>query len=286
MKSEDILVGIVLLNADINRVVANIQLIEPNVKQILLIDNGSDDHAIIHEKSKNFSKVAIMQNNENKGIAYALNQILTYGNNNNYRWVMTLDQDSVPDSNMIPHMIETANESIGMVVPRLVDKNIGKTIKNGQAADDTLLPPREVIKNPKDIMTSGCLMNMKMVEQVGLFEEKLFIDYVDIDYNERILRKGYTIVRDNRAVLHHELGKSEIRHFFGHDVLVDNHSAFRRYYMTRNRLYIAKKYYGTKGYTKEYLKVLLSKGKIILFEEDKKEKLQAIKKGIKDVRTL
>lgn len=286
MNKEDLMAGIVLLNADKSRVISNVHLISQYVHEIVLIDNGSNHKEEADAIAKTCSIVKVIRNEKNMGIAAALNQIINYADSKNYQWVMTLDQDSVPDENMLPHMMKTAHSTIGMVVPRLVDQNVGKTIKNGQPIDETEIKPREIIKNAKDVMTSGCLMNMNMVKNVGLFDEKLFIDYVDIDYNERVLRAGYMIVRDNQAILWHELGKSEIRHFLGHNILVDNHSALRRYYMTRNRLYVAKKYYGMKGYIKEYIKVILTRFKILLFEDNKGKKLNAIKQGIRDEKTL
>ena len=39
-------------------------------------------------------------------------------------------------------------------------------------------------------MTSGNLLNLKIAEKIGDFEEKLFIDEVDHDYCYRIRRKA------------------------------------------------------------------------------------------------
>ena len=63
---------------------------------------------------------------------------------------------------------------------------------------------------------------------------------------------------------------------------VYNHPPFRHYYIARNHIYEAKKYPGEYRIADEIRRELRSVSQIILFERDKKEKIAARLKGMKD----
>lgn len=49
---------------------------------------------------------------------------------------------------------------------------------------------------------------------------------------------GMHIARSDRAVLLHSLGNTSFRRFLGRKLVASNHTPARRYYMTRNRLFV------------------------------------------------
>lgn len=276
-----ILAGIVLYNPDIERLKLNIQSCIEQVDKIILVDNGSQNFEKIELYFGAVGKIDIVRNSSNLGIAKALNQILETAINLNFDWFLTLDQDSVMDKNCVIEMNKVLEcESIGIVCPQYRDVNLN--IQESGCITDIF----NIINNPCEVIQSGSLIKTCAAVAVGRFDEKLFIDYVDIDFNERIIRSGYKIMRVNSAVLFHELGKAEYRFFFGIKIFVDNHNAFRRYYITRNRLYIKRKYYGEFAYLRELAHLLLTVAKITLYEDDKGKKLSAIKRGVEDSRRM
>lgn len=89
------LAGIVLFNPDVDRLKENVNAIIQQVDDLILIDNGSgniNEVKAIHFHDK---KYTIIENGNNLGIATALGQIMEYGIQYGYDWVLTLDQDSV-----------------------------------------------------------------------------------------------------------------------------------------------------------------------------------------------
>lgn len=58
-------------------------------------------------------------------------------------------------------------------------------------------------------ITSGSLTNLDAWKAIGGFDEKLFIDLVDTEYDIRALMKGYCSYRINTVVLTHEIGHIE-----------------------------------------------------------------------------
>lgn len=274
-----IIVGIVLYNPDIERLRNNIDAGLKQVDKVLLIDNCSKNIEEVLSIYGNNNRIIIIQNRENKGIAYALNQIMQYAIKNMFDFFVTLDQDSVVKDNYFSAMLSRLQRNSNWAIACPQVKDINLPLKNNEHGVVN-------ISNAKETISSGCLIKTAIAKKIGGFDNRLFIDYVDVDFNERILLAGYKIIKINDAILYHELGQSEFHNLFGFKILVDNHSEIRRYYITRNRLYYSKKYFGKKGYYKEMVKVLFSGVKILLFEKDKRKKIQSIKQGTKDVKNI
>ena len=93
--------GIVTYNPDAQRLAENIAAIRPQVDRVILVDNGSNNAA---ERLRPFSDAADIQiifNDQNAGIAAALNQIMRAAEAGGYHWCVTLDQDSVSPDGMV-----------------------------------------------------------------------------------------------------------------------------------------------------------------------------------------
>ena len=130
-------------------------------------------------------------------------------------------------------------------------------------------------------MTSGNLLNIDIYKQIGDFRESFFIDYVDYDYCLRSLKKGYKIIRCNDILLNHKLGNSKL--YFS-KILVTNHSSTRRYFITRNRLFLIKEHLTSnfKLSIQMFKHTIMDFIKILFFESEKRKKVNAILKGFRD----
>lgn len=279
---DSIFASVVLYNPDINRLKKNIHSLMKQIKDIVLIDNGSSNFEEVSELYSDFENIYIISLKTNKGIAAALNKMMMWGKDNRFKWCLTMDQDSVADVSMISNMVDSANQilldNIGMIVPTIIDINMNCEHK------DT----NEVVEIDKSdsVITSGSLMNIESVELVGMYNERYFIDYVDTELQERLLRNNFKIIRVVNAYLYHEVGHITTHRFLLWKVVCSNHSAFRRYYQVRNRLAFKKKYFGNLSFIKEYIRLHLGDIKILLFEEDKKMKLRASIRGYRDYKLL
>ena len=116
--------------------------------------------------------------------------------------------------------------------------------------------------------------------------EKLFIDYVDVEYCMRLQIHGFSVLRANRAVLLHRLGGMTSRRFLGLTVHPVDHSPSRYYYQTRNRFYI-RALYGDRF--PEYFRLDLKafrRGilKMLLYEKQRRRKLVMIWRGFLALR--
>lgn len=262
-----------------------VQNLKDKVEEIIIVDNGSSEKTLkILKKVEELATIIYLD--KNNGIAYALNRGIEYALKKHYKWILTLDHDSEVTQDMIMNMLKCYNslevenqDKIAMLVPRHIEENDSKDNNRDENLNELYT---EVLTE----ITSGSLTKAEVYSKYGMYDEKLFIDLVDHDYCLDLKQKGLHIIQVNSAILLHNLGETTKKKLLGVQLLPTNHSALRRYYMTRNRFYIWKKY--KKIFPKWVLldkrRFITETIKIILFEENKGEKLNFIKKGILDYR--
>lgn len=258
----------VLYNPD-KEVLENIKSYLKGLDKLYLIDNSEKENEELRNKFIEFSsKIEYIKMNGNEGIAKALNIAKNKAIEENFEWLLTMDQDSRFEKNAFFEMLD--------LVKKYFKENIA-IFSPFHKIVNSILTDKE-IEEKEIVMTSGNLLNLKIAQKIGDFEEKFFIDEVDHDYCYRIKKQNYKIVVLNKIVLNHNLGNIKKYKFFS----VTNHNYIRRYYITRNKLYMIKKYSFLKNkYLKEILKDTV---KIILVEKDKTKKLKMIYLGIRDFK--
>lgn len=257
------------------------------VDKIYLVDNGSkkENLEVLNNLKDSFrDKVDLILNKENLGIATALNIGVKKALEDNYEWILTMDQDSKADKSMISTMIKTylnINEDerreILSIFPTFVDERIESL------EDKSNIKEYEYVDAE---ITSGNLLRREAFDRVGFFDDSLFIDLVDTDFCMRLNEKSIKMIKVRDAILYHNLGESQgVKTLFG-KFNTSNHSALRRYYMTRNRFYTWEKYKDLDSFTLNRDKLLFKKEfvKIILGEKDKINKVKMIFRGYKDYK--
>ena len=257
------------------------------VDSIIMVDNGSNDEGkeIINKiKNKYGEKIEVIFNEENLGIATALNKGVKYALNNDYKWILTMDQDSCAEENMVKIMLETyyaidenERKDILSLFPTFIDRGIESLDKNNENVKYEYVDAE---------ITSGNLLKAEIFEKAGFFDDSLFIDMVDTDYCMRLNELGIKMIRISGAILNHSIGNSkQVKKLFG-TFNTSNHSATRKYYMTRNRFYTWNKYKNLNSFTLNRDKKLFKKEfvKIILGEDDKLNKVKMVLKGYKDYK--
>ena len=265
------LAGIVTYNPDIERLTENLDSVrKQNVDELVIIDNGSDN---VDEIGKTLEGVSLIRNSKNLGIAKALNQIFQYADKAGCNLVITLDQDSVCPEDYLDKFSPYFSLEFGILCPVIVDINAG--IDARKSIDFTT-----EIQEIRGCITSGSITKVSAWKAVNGFDETMFIDSVDYDFCDRIIRAGYKVLRANTIELQHEIGHQTKHKLFGVDVYVKNHSAFRKYYIGRNIAYIARKRQQPmiRPVLQEVKQVLL----ISFYENGKKEKIKALLDGAKE----
>lgn len=268
---------VVLYNPNQKEVKENIDSYADAVSLIITVDNSESSTHNLEESEK----IIHIRNNENAGIAKALNQGIIKAQELNYKYVVLMDQDS---------SFFNAKASISALYDALQDKETN--FMSSSVVVNADIEPKEhteVLRYIDSCITSGSMLKLSLIDKIGLHDEKLFIDYVDFEYSLRARKLGYTIVETKNSRLKHLIGESKkvsMKLFPLYKTYTTNHSPLRRYYRWRNAAYVWKMYQDSfpKWVNKNRKQTFSDMKKIILFEDNKIEKIKACLAGLKDAK--
>ena len=268
--------AIVLYNPEEN-VRRNILSISGQVDKLYVVDNSQNKNEVLVSRIKELGNIEYIFLDENVGIGKALNVAAHKAIDDKFDFLITLDQDSYPPENMVDKLLEVSHKipNVGVVSPVHANKF------NTQKTDETNWTEKF------DVMSSGNLLNLKVFDKVGGFNEDFFIDFVDIEYYLKLHLQNYKIIQVNNCILLHEEGNIIKRKLLFKDVYPYNHNPLRFYYKTRNRLYLKQKYkhlfpeYFKRKETKVYRRTVI---KMLLYEKNKFSKIRFIIKGYLDFK--
>lgn len=275
----NIAAGIITYNPNINLLKIGLgSLIKQNVS-IYIADNHSENideiRILISDK-----EIKLIENKSNLGIACALNQLMRIAEKNGYKWMITLDQDSVLSKNYIYRLEKYLDKksNVAIYCPVIYDRNrnvIDKVSRTGMKVGNFGIT--EIDK----CITSGAVTNISIWKAIGGFDNRLFIDGVDFEYCQRAKRNGFKIYQISELILKHSIGNGKILKLGVFKIELHNHSAFRKYYIARNKIYCD--YLNNyKFCVTSFLSILKIVFETLLFEENKFKKINSLFKGIID----
>ncbi|CAI0854903.1 MULTISPECIES: glycosyltransferase family 2 protein [Serratia] len=211
----------------------------------VLVDNGSLEPSVVEELSRLATVVRLC---ENVGIAKAQNIGVEHARTvHDAELIVFFDQDSHIDENFITGLLQdyyqvSATEQVAAIGPIFTDSRYGfhyPLIRVNKLGWRTKVLP-QLQTAPFEvsmIISSGSLIPMAVLLDVGYMDESLFIDYVDTEWCLRAVAKGYKIYAATSAKMSHAIGDRAMKVLVWH---VPMHSAFRRYYRLRNGLFLAR----------------------------------------------
>lgn len=234
------------------------------VDKMLIIDNSENMDLKKIEKDN----IVYISLGGNKGIGKALNVGAEYAIKSGYDFMLTMDQDSCFENNLVEEFKKNICEDVAIYAPNyLIDRKKNKKIKkDSQVVYWT--------------MTSGNLLNLDAYRKIGGFREDFFIDAVDYEYCLRAKKHGFKVLQCNTARLHHNPGITKIKHFLIFDYKYGYMNPIRFYYQIRNLLYVSDEYSSIRAKIIIYLKIL----KVILLFENKIVFLKYFKKARYDFK--
>ena len=253
---------------------------------IIVIDGGGalNDSAQLKFAFQSNSKILVHWLLENQGIAAALNAGVSIAKKHGYRWILTMDDDTMAEPDMVENLVyfwrrifEQEGFSIAIMGMLSVDKNTGSVEKVTGCEDKFFVEKRGII-------TSGSLIALDAYDALGPFREEFFIDSVDYDFCMRARRRGYRVIKLCRVGMTHSLGKTKEFNFGWFKVKTTNHSTVRRYYMYRNSTILAREHFLSDPlYSVAVFIFQLKTFFIVLFlEKDKGMKLKYMLRGFFD----
>jgi rhamnosyltransferase len=254
------------------------------VGAVLVVDNGSPDFPAI-EAAAHGADCRVIGNTVNLGVAAALNQAVAVALAEGFAWLAMFDQDSLVPKGSIAALVDLharhpARETIAVVAMSHRDRATGADYHRG----GDILEETDGWRTVRTTITSGSLVRRDALESLGGFDERLFIDGVDHDFCLRCRGAGLLVIEDRHQVLEHSLGAISRRRFLGRSVPLSNHSADRRYYITRNTLELCVRHFGHDAAwsAREATHLLTSSMVVALLEEGRRAKIGAMLQGAWD----
>ena len=221
--------------------------------KILIVDNASTDGTIETLQQNGWleqSKIQLIALKENTGGAggFSAGMQSAFEQGADYVWMM--DDDAVPH----PTALE---EIMRYVTPEHI---YGSLAVNGEdtAWATTLLAENKTVHLKKQVSELaevqslpflGFLTSKEIYQNIGLPDASYFIAADDVEYCMRAQHAGHKIFICGQSQIEHPKSDRYEFNFLGKKITCLNLVAWKRYYDTRNRLLIAKKYYGFKYYT-------------------------------------
>ena len=224
--------------------------LSPQVGRIVVVDNATRDPEFRKFCAARYDMMLIASS-ENHGLAHAINVGIERARRlPGVSHVLLMDQDSVPETGMVDALQsalrECAGERVAAVGPRFHDPR--------EARDAPFVrirfPVNEKVSCDGEcetvrcdfLISSGCLIPLAVLDDVGGMDGALFIDNVDLDWCFRASAAGYTLRGACAAHLRHSLGETR-RYVPGMSRGIVVHSPRRLFYMMRNRVLLYRRAY-------------------------------------------
>lgn len=210
--------------------------------KIVVVDNNSEDESVemLNKMYQGIDIIHVIESKENFGFSGGNNLGIKYALENNCKYVLLLNNDTVVEQNFLDSIINVMEQDseAGIYTGKInyySNKNKiwfggGKFIwwkGNSEHIGCNEKDDGSFDLTQKITFATGCYMLMKasVIKKVGLMPEKYFLYYEDTEYSNRFIRQGYNIVYYPQSIIYHKVSAS-----------TGIQSDLSQYYINRNRL--------------------------------------------------
>jgi GT2 family glycosyltransferase len=200
-------------------------------------------------------------------------------------WIWMMDDDAEPDPSAFAELMNVATDPANIY---------GSVATHGEDISwtTTLLEPEkrvihQVAQVPEKARVQslpflGLLIHRALVQVIGPPDEGFFIAADDIEYCIRAQRAGAQIIIAGASHIEHPKADMRVCHIFGAKISYLRLAPWKRYYDTRNRLLIARKYYGIRLFTQTVPGSFVRLFVALIYEPRKLAQLGAFSAGMVD----
>ena len=231
---------IVTYNPSRHRILETISSVLFNGVKVILVDNGSANILEFEREIRSMPGVDFMPLGENLGIAKAQNLGIASALKDGFDFIWLSDQDTTYPTDYVEKMgrvlLSISDEkNLAALGPLYVDTNQGTPqLLVRYAPFKQTFAAEKGINEVDEIIASGTVIPSSAIKKVGLMNENLFIDMVDLEWCWRAKRiHKMRILVAAEVCITHTLGDVSI-HVRGKTFVL--RSPIRHYYMVRNTL--------------------------------------------------
>lgn len=259
-----------------------------SLTRILIVDNASEDGTKVWLSAlanKHLNLVSVISLGNNIGGAGGFSDGLNRAVQSGADWTWMMDDDAAPHPAALAELIQVATSP----------ENIyGSLAING---DETSWPMTLIGNPPRttslvaDVPTQaevrmlpflGFLIHRELVARIGLPDPGFFIAADDVEYCVRAQKAGARIFVAGKSHIEHPKSRPYEVKLPGCALTALELPPWKRYYDTRNRILIARKYYGARLFTQTIPGSLVRMFAALIREPRKLAQLRAFSAGFID----
>ncbi len=219
--------------------------------EIILIDNNSIDNTIFLINDIENKNISIIQNKENFGFTKANNQGIKNANGD---YILLLNPDTTVPNDVIKILLNEIqdNSDCGAIAPQLrfSDGRIQNSCRRFPRRRDILYESiglSNIFKDSKEFnywkmgdfdhnesrlvdqpAGAALLISKKVINEIGLLDEKFPMFFSDVDLCKRIWAAGYNVQYTTNSFITHKGGASVYRKRI--KMIVSSHFSFWKYF--------------------------------------------------------
>ena len=277
------IVALVSVYHPTDAMVSKIAVIAAQTDRTYICDNSPAPHDNLFAPLIAEGRAVYVWFGENLGLSGGFNRILKNGD---YPWnpedyVLFFDQDSAIAPGHVEELVscftqlKNQNCPIGCIGPAYYNTSSGR-VEMPRSKEEI----SHGIYAVSSIITSSMLTTYGVLQQVGFWNERIFLDMADWDLCWRIQKTGKLCCLTEKPVLHHSVGCGEkqigpLRLRVG--------APFREYYQIRDCLHLLFQSYTPIKYRVRFCAMLFIRSPLhVIFLDHRKERLAYICRGIRD----
>ena len=265
----------------------------------VVIDNGSSSFDELATSITVYRRcIEMIRLTENEGLAKALNRGISWARSRGYDYVFLFDQDSSLCDLFIERMIEAyvdasrySKKGIAAVGPRIINPQTRrqtpfKLFSKLFWRSDRYFAGQEQHFIADFLITSGSLLPLSYIDEIGDMKESYFIDNVDLEWSFRAKSLGFDLIGTDAAVLYHAIGERSSNPFVKAG-LIAQHNPARTYYSSRNRVHLYGTSYSPWGWKlRDMVRFALKASWLLVTSPQRRQYYENIRSGIRDAKTI
>jgi GT2 family glycosyltransferase len=239
---------------------------------LIIVDNNSTDNTVSLINEFSDSRIHLIQNNANHGVARGNNIGSEFAISELCDYVMLINNDTEFENTLFASLFAAMKQyNVSVIVPKIhyfepkgmiwyaggnfkpvrgwyVDHYGINKIDSGQL---------DAVKTVRYSPTCCMLIKTSVFSLVGMMDEKYFVYHDDSDFCYRLWKRDIEILYFPKAILLHKVG----------GLTGGSQSNFSIYYMSRNAMYFAKKNLGIYFYIALIIEQVSILAKMIVLRE-------------------
>lgn len=207
---------------------------------IIVVDNGSSDNSVGRIENMH-ENIHLIKHEKNLGFTGGVNAGIRYALEEKYDEIALFNNDAVAEPQWLEHLTKrlASNPKLGIVASKQLrpDGTIdttgdeysvwGTPFPRGEGETDEGQYDENTMQDIPSATAGATLYRARLFEDIGLFDQRFFAYYEDVDISFRARFAGWQIAYEPKAVVHHEVS--------GTSRTLGN---FRDYHMLKNTFYL------------------------------------------------